>query len=128
MARKTIPLTATQIQQAKSKEKEYNLSDGNGLSLRIKTIGTKFWLFNYQRPITKKRANLTLGKYPDLSLAKARTKPLEARQLLADGIDPKEHRDQTLKSQQALLTNTLQAVFDDWFAVKQTNIKALTAT
>ncbi len=127
MANKTQPLTATQVQQAKPKLKEYNLSDGYGLALRIKPIGSKFWIFNYQRPITKKRANLTLGKFPDLSLAKARTKAIEARELLADGIDPKEHRDNTLREKQLELSNTLQAVFDDWLEVKKTSIKEQTA-
>jgi integrase len=127
MANTTQPLTATQILNAPAKDKEYNLYDGEGLSLRIKPTGTKFWLFNYLRPITKKRASLSLGKYPDLSLAKARTKVIAARELLADGIDPKEHRDTTLKTKQAELSNTLQAVFEDWFAVKKTSIKELTA-
>ena len=45
-----------------------------------------------------KRTNLTLGKYPDLSLAKARSKALEARELLAEQIDPKEHKDEQLKA------------------------------
>jgi len=54
----TRPLTATQILNAQPKAKEYNLYDGGGLSLLIKPIGSKFWLFNYQRPITKKRVNL----------------------------------------------------------------------
>jgi hypothetical protein len=80
-------------------------------------------LFNYQRPITKKRVNLSLGRYPDLSLAKARTKAIAARELLADGIDPKEHRDTTLKAKQTELTNTLHAVFEYWFAVKKTALK-----
>ena len=97
MAIKTTPLTATQIQQAKPKEKEYNLLDGNGLALRIKPTGSKLWLFNYYRPISRKRANLSLGKYPALTLAKARAKAIEARELLANGIDPKEHRDATFK-------------------------------
>jgi len=127
MALKVNPLTATQVLQAKPKDKEYNLGDGDGLSLKVMPIGTKLWRFAYYRPVSNKRANLALGKYPDLSLAKARTKALEARQLLADGIDPKEYRDQTLKTQQARLTNTLQAVFNDWLAVKQTSIKELTA-
>lgn len=127
MANKTQPLTATQVQQAKPKLKEYNLSDGYGLALRIKPIGSKFWIFNYQRPITKKRSNLTLGKFPDLSLAKARSKAIEARELLADGIDPKEHRDNTLREKQLELSNTLQAVFDDWLEVKKTSIKEQTA-
>ncbi|WP_298941317.1 integrase domain-containing protein [uncultured Psychromonas sp.] len=127
MVNTTQPLTATQIQAAPVKSKEYNLYDGNGLVLRIKPTGTKLWLFNYQRPITKKRANISLGRYPDLPLAKARTKALEFRQLLAEDIDPKEHRESTLKSKQAEFSNTLQVVFDNWFSVKQTSIKELTA-
>ncbi|WP_257794108.1 hypothetical protein [Vibrio salinus] len=35
MVRLTTNLTATQIKQAKPKEKEYTLADGNGLLLRI---------------------------------------------------------------------------------------------
>ena len=127
MVNKTQPLTATKVDKSKPKEKEYNLSDGNGLALRIKPVGSKLWIFNYQRPITKKRANLSLGKYPDLSLANARKKALEARELLASGVDPKEHRDTYLISKQAELNNTLQAVFENWFEVKKTSIKELTA-
>ena len=127
MANKTIPLNATQVDKSKPKEKEYSLNDGNGLALRIKPIGTKVWIFNYQRPITKKRANLTLGKYPALSLAKARTKAIEARELLIDDIDPKDYRDDQLLSKQTKLNNTLQVVFDNWYAVKKTSIKELTA-
>ena len=127
MANKTTPLNATQVDKSKPKEKEYNLNDGNGLALRIKPIGTKIWIFNYQRPITKKRANLTLGKYPALSLAKARTKAIEARELLVDDIDPKDYRDDQLLAKQTKLNNTLQVVFDSWFSVKKTSIKELTA-
>ncbi|OBT29351.1 integrase [Vibrio cyclitrophicus] len=127
MAKKVQPLTATQIKQAKPKEKEYNLGDGDGLSLKIKPIGTKLWRFSYYHPISRKRLNLALGKYPDISLAKARTKAIEARELLADGIDPKEHRDNTLRTKQLELSNTLQAVFDDWIEVKKTSVKEQTA-
>ena len=127
MAKKIHPLSSTQVDKSKPQSKEYSLSDGNGLAIRIKPIGTKVWIFNYQRPITKKRANLTLGRYPDLSLAKARTKAIEARELLAEGIDPKEHRDSILNIKQKELNNTLQVVFDNWLAVKKTSIKELTA-
>ncbi len=82
MAKKVQPLTATQIKQAKPKEKEYNLGDGDGLSLKIKPIGTKLWRFSYYHPISRKRLNLALGKYPDVSLAKARTKAIEAENYL----------------------------------------------
>jgi integrase len=127
MARKTNPLTATQIQQAKSKDKEYNLMDGEGLALRVMPTGSKLWLFNYYRPISRKRANFSLGKYPAVTLAKARTKVIELRVLLADGIDPKQHRDSILNIKQKELNNTLQVVFDNWYDVKKTSIKELTA-
>ena len=95
--------------------------------MRIKPNNSKLRIFNYYRLISRKRANLSLGKYPDLSLAKARTKAIEARELLADGIDPKESRDQILKVKQLEISNTLQLVFEDWFEVKKTSIKAETA-
>ncbi|MFT7423856.1 MAG: hypothetical protein ACI8UC_001941 [Psychromonas sp.] len=40
MANKTQSLTVTQILNASAKDKEYNLYDGDSLSLRIKPIGT----------------------------------------------------------------------------------------
>ncbi|CDT51898.1 Phage integrase (fragment) [Vibrio coralliirubri] len=95
--------------------------------MRIKPNGSKLWLFNYYRPITRKRANLSIGKYPSVSLVKARTKAIEARELLADGIDPKEHRDTILREKQLELANTLQSVFDDWIEVKRTSVKEQTA-
>ena len=123
MAIKTTPLTDTQIKNAKPSEKEYNLNDGNGLALRIKPTGSKLWLFNYYRPISRKRANLSLGKYPDLSLAKARAKALTARELLADGIDPKEHRDNDLKAKQAILSHSFEMVATEWLQLKASEVK-----
>lgn len=47
MAKIVPPLNDTQIKNAKTKEKEYNLGDSHGLTLRIKPNGTKLWRFNY---------------------------------------------------------------------------------
>lgn len=91
MAKIVTPLTDSKIRNSKAKEKEYNLSDGNGLSLRVKPNGTKSWLFNYTKPKLNKRTNIKLGSYPDMPLAKAREKRLHYRELLAEGIDPREH-------------------------------------
>lgn len=123
MAIQTTPLTDTQIKKAKPQEKEYNLNDGNGLALRVKPTGSKLWLFNYYRPISRKRANLSIGKYPDLSLAKARAKAVSARELLADGIDPKEQRDNNLKAKQAILKHSFQMVANDWLKLKASEVK-----
>ncbi|WP_299772306.1 integrase domain-containing protein [uncultured Pseudoteredinibacter sp.] len=124
MPRKTVPLSSTQVKQAKVKEKEYNLVDGGGLALRIKPNGSKLWIFNYYRPITKKRANLGFGTYPEVSLADARRKREENRQLLAQGIDPKQHREEQQRQILEENSQTLQRVLERWFEVKKTSITA----
>ena len=64
MARVTKPLTNTEVKQAKPKDKEFNLVDGNGLALRVKPNGSKLWVFTYVRPYTKKRTSLSLAMSP----------------------------------------------------------------
>ncbi|MCG6482763.1 integrase arm-type DNA-binding domain-containing protein, partial [Vibrio parahaemolyticus] len=68
MPRQTKPLSATEVKNAKPKEKEYSLVDGQGLKLRVLPSGSKQWQLNYYRPTNRKRANLNLGRYPDVSL------------------------------------------------------------
>ncbi|VTN90966.1 integrase [Klebsiella pneumoniae] len=50
MARKTKPLTDTEIKAAKPKDADYQLYDGDGLTLLIKSSGSKLWQFRYYRP------------------------------------------------------------------------------
>ncbi|WP_232477856.1 Arm DNA-binding domain-containing protein [Vibrio tarriae] len=87
MAKQIKPLSPTQVTKAKPLEKEYSLADGNGLYLRIKPNGAKLWIFNYIHPVTKKRKNISLGAFPDITLASAREKTREMRQHVAEGID-----------------------------------------
>lgn len=122
MPRKVTPLTATQINHAKPKEKEYNLSDGDGLMLRVRPSGTKLWLFNYHHPITKKRTNLAIGNYPAVSLADARKRRSESQELLAKGICPKQHRDQCDIAKRKAATNTLETIAGQWLEVKRTKV------
>ncbi|TLU67700.1 DUF4102 domain-containing protein [Thalassotalea litorea] len=128
MAKITVPLTDSEIKNAKSKEKEYCLFDGEGLLLRIKPTGSKLWVFNYYRPYTRKRANISFGKYPALSLAEARKKRQTAKELLAQDIDPKEHRDSEKASKKDALLTTLSAVSKEWFEVKKKKVSPITAT
>ena len=80
-------LSDTKIKTAKPQEKEYTLQDGKGLYLFIKPIGTRIWLFNYYRPVSKKRALISFGSYPRVSLGNVRTKQNNARALLAKGMN-----------------------------------------
>jgi len=113
MARTTKPLTNTEVKQAKRRKKIYTLSDGQGLQLRVKPNGTKLWLFDYHRPYTKKRTCLSFGSYPELSLAEARDKRKSARELLAQDIDPKEHREETKRMNATAHINTLEHIAEN---------------
>jgi integrase len=58
----------------------------SGLALRVSKHGVKAWTFLYTAG--GKRRRITLGRYPAISLAKARTLALEAREAIAAGHDP----------------------------------------
>lgn len=122
MPRIATPLNDTQIKQAKPKDKEYNLADGGGLMLRVKPNGTKLWIFNYSRPYTKKRANISFGPYPSLTLIKARKKRDDAQALLAQDIDPKSHRDETAKAERQQHAQILEEVAKRWLEVKRSKV------
>ncbi|MFV0447704.1 MAG: integrase arm-type DNA-binding domain-containing protein [Vibrio sp.] len=119
MAKIVTPLTNTQVQQAKSKEKDYSLSDGKGLQLRVFTNGKKKWVLKYQVPVTKTRTNISLGSYPEVTLSQARKSRDDARKLLAEGIDPKAHKLALEQSKLNELTNTFAAFADEYLAIKK---------
>ncbi len=85
-----MPLNARQIETAKPKEKEYKLTDGGGLYLLVKPNGAKYWRFKYR--VLGKEKKLSIGVYPDISLADARLKREEARKIVALGGDPSEEK------------------------------------
>jgi len=122
MAKVTTRLSDKEIKSAKPSEKEYNLFDGDGLRLRIKPNGSKNWIFNYYRPTSRKRANISLGKYPDLSLANARKATLEANELLAQGIDPQEERKRHQQEYKSVHQHTFSNVAKEWFEIKKDDI------
>lgn len=84
-------------------------TDYDALQLHIFNTGRKSWLFNFRW--NGKEANLTLGRYPDLTLAEARRKRDEARALLQQGIDPREAKKATQARKQALTLADIIRVF-----------------
>ncbi|WP_440879251.1 integrase domain-containing protein [Vibrio natriegens] len=126
MAKVTTRLTDKDIKTSKpplgKEDKEYNLFDGDGLRLRVKPNGSKHWIFNYYRPASRKRANLSLGKYPDLSLANARKVSQEARELLAQGIDPQDDKKRKLQEHKAVHQHTFINVAKEWFEIKKDEV------
>lgn len=108
-------LTDTKIRQAKSKDKDYPLADGGGLRLIVRANGSKVFVFNYNRPYTKKKNNITLGAYPEISLKQARERHAQARALLAQDIDPVQQREQDKREQVNKLDRTFGKMAVNWF-------------
>jgi integrase len=66
-------------------------SDGGGLYLNITATGARSWVFMWK--VAGKRREMGLGSLRDVPLAKARERAADARQKLADGLDPIAVRD-----------------------------------
>lgn len=82
-------------------------SDGANLYLQIGPTGTKSWLFRFE--LAGKRHDMGLGSAGTFTLAEARERAKQARQLLADGINPLEHRRAAVAARRAQVVLT----FDD---------------
>lgn len=79
-------LTDIAIRSAKARATAYKLTDGGGLHLYITPAGAKLWRLRYER--NGKEQLLSLGKYPDVTLAEARDKRGDSKKVLRAGGDP----------------------------------------
>jgi len=113
-----MALTIKKIEAAKPKDKNYRISDGNGLSLLILPSGTKTFVYRYRRPVTRKENNITYGKFPELSLADARYLHVQAKALLSKGIDPGE--DRKVKKSEESQDNSFESVANEWLKKNST--------
>ena len=108
-----MSLSATAIKNSKPKDKNYKLSDERGLYLLITTKGSKWWRLDYR--FQKKRKTLSMGVYPDISLKEARERRDQARNQIANDIDPSEVR-KTVKSEiHNQSKNSFEVIAREWF-------------
>lgn len=117
MSKITRPITNTEIKSAKVRGQDYTLHDGGGLYLLIKANGSKIWRFSYSRPFTKKRALISFGSYPVVSLASARKSRDEAKDLLAADIDPgsnRKRKNEAINKVERIFSNVAMS----WFELK----------
>jgi len=109
-----MPLTDTAIRTTKPADKPIKLFDERGLLLLVAPSGGKWWRFRYR--FDGKHKSLSMGVYPDVSLAKARERRDEARKLLADGIDPSKNRKAQKAARADRNANSFEVVAREWFA------------
>jgi integrase len=96
MSRARDRLTALAVKNA-NKPGFYH--DGGGLYLQVSRFGTKSWILRYT--IDKKTRDMGLGPLLDWTLAEARDRAKQYRQLIDDKRDPIEHRNAEQKARAA---------------------------
>ena len=75
-------------------EKNRYFADGGGLNIQVTPTGAASWILVYQ--LNKRRRELGLGRWPDVSLAEARVRAGDARKQRSAGVDPLGHKQQVM--------------------------------
>ncbi len=101
-----MPLNDMQIRRVKPEAKAYTLGDGKGQSLLIEPNGSKSWRFRHC--FACKLKTISLGVYPMIPLADARSRQDDARKLVAEEKNPGEVR----KEQKIALQNESESAFE----------------
>ena len=108
-----MALTARQAETAKPAAKDYKLADAQGLYLLVKTSGSKYWQLKYR--FGGKERTLSIGVYPAVTLAQARSKREEARNMLAEGKDPSYEKQAQKRAHRESTAITFKAIASEWF-------------
>ena len=110
-----MALTDIKVRTAKPTDKQYKLTDGNGMHLLVHPNGSKYWRLQYR--FGGKQKMLALGVYPDVSLADARARRDDARKLLANGIDPGDKKKNDKIEQEE--ARTFEQLAIEWHATNK---------
>lgn len=105
-----------QIRRAKPEAKAYTLGDGQGLSLLIEPNGSKSWRFRYR--YAGKPKMISLGVYPTITLADARSRRDDARKLVAEGKNPSEVRKEQKIALKTESENAFEKIATEWHQMK----------
>ena len=116
-----MALSDMTVRHARITGNDYTLGDTDGLALNVTAHGGKIWRFRYYWAGTQKR--MSLGSYPQISLREARARRDEARALVAQGINPYEHRKQQRRAVRFAAEHTFESVFNQWVEFRRLSLK-----
>ena len=111
-----MPLTHTQLIQAKATGKVQKLFDGGGLYLEVTPTGAKYWRLKYR--FTGKENRLSMGVFPAVGLKTARDLADDARKLIASGTDPSQARRIKKLTAHTAAANTFESIALEWHKTK----------
>ena len=101
-------LNDKQVKSLLRKGEPGRFAAGNGLYFRVSDEGSGFWVVRYTA--NGKRREITLGKYPDLSLANAAAETAKLKAEVKQGIDPLAEK----KRPEGVKIQTVNDLAADW--------------
>jgi integrase len=114
-----MPLTDTKLRRiSKDYSGKPELADRDGLSARVSPKG--IITFNYRFRWLGKQQRIKIGRYPGISLAKARKRVEKYRQILLEGLDPR-----TVQAEQ-YEQRLLVGIYSDFLKLKRDELKPTT--
>ncbi|WP_299307759.1 integrase arm-type DNA-binding domain-containing protein [uncultured Croceicoccus sp.] len=114
-------LTDAVCRTAKPATKDRKLSDSGGLFLLVKPTGSKSWKYKYRLPDGREK-KLTIGTYPQVTLAEARKARDLAREQLTSGIDPSAEKKRRKAANALAALETFEAVARAWHREKESTL------
>lgn len=115
-------LSDAQVRKIKPLEKKKRYADEKGLYLEVTPSGGRFWRLKYR--FNGRESTLTIGSYPEISLAQARRARDEARIQLYKNIDPNAIKNDRL--QQTDESKLFQVLAMEWMEDRKAVIKEAT--
>ena len=103
-------LTDTKIRNLTRKDKLYRIADSGGLTLEINPNGSKLWRHRYR--FNNRATMMSLGPYPIVTLLSARQARDKNKQLLFQGINPKQIKEEA--KAKASNKKTFEQMFLKW--------------
>lgn len=99
--------------------KGYKRGDGGGLQIFVSPSGTKSWRYKYR--LSGKENLFSLGQYPEVGLAEARSQLAKAKALVVQGIHPLTKKISEKLNTSAKNESTFKVVAESWLQTKVGN-------
>lgn len=106
-------LTETRIKAARPRLAAYKLRDGKGLHLLITPAGGRLWRLRYRHGGKEKM--LSLGAWPECTLAEARKRRNTAREQLEHEVDPSAQRKAAKAAAAGRAGNSFEVIAREWY-------------
>src|SRR5690349_16441115 len=113
-----MPLTDKEIQALKPQDRKYKVFDGDGLFIVVHPKGGRYWYLKYH--IAGRPQEVSFGTYPTVTLKHARELRDQARQQLAQGLNPRLEKKATREAKAVHFAG----IANEWLEMMSTPVVA----